>query len=106
MTFRKIIMKKTESKTYKIVGHTNGWMAQRSQLFKGKENIVIETGLTLKEAQQKLLDFHNEDYDFDGLAFPNWGLCRIHNPNNTWSHNDETRGYEYDGKYFKIEEEV
>lgn len=98
-------MKKTESKTYKIVGHTNGWRAQRSQLFKGKEDIVIETGLTLKEAQQKLLDFHNEDYDSEGLAFPNWGLCRINN-HNTWSNNDGTRGYEYDSQYFKIEEEV
>lgn len=97
-------MKKNESKTYRIVGRTNGWRAQRSQVFKGKEYIVIERGLTLKEAQKKLLDFHNEDYDSAGLAFKNWGLCRINN-HNTWSNNDGTRGYEYDSQYFKIEEE-
>lgn len=89
--------------SYRIVGKTDGWIAQRDPVFKGKTRIVIERGLSLKDAQQKLLDLYNEDYDSDGLAFANWGLCRIHNPHNTWSHNDGTRGYEYDGRTYSIE---
>lgn len=94
---------KSPETTYRIVGKTDGWIAQRDAIFKGRERVVIERGLTLKEAQEKLLDMYNEDYDFDGMAFANWGLCRIHNPHNTWSHNDGTRGYEYDGRRYSIE---
>ena len=60
-------------KTYKITGKTNGWIAQRDTLFKGKEYITIESGLTLKEAQEKMLDFFNEDHD---TGYSNWGLVR------------------------------
>ena len=86
--------------SYRIVGETNGWIAQRDPIFKGRERVVIERGLTLKEAQKKLLDFHNKDYD--DLSFPNWGLCRINN-HNTWSNSDGTRGYEYDSRRYSIE---
>lgn len=88
-------------KTYKITGHTNSWIAQRDSLFKGKEYITIEKGLTLKEAQKKLLDFFNQDYD---TYYSNWGLVRM-NDNRSWSSSDGTRGYEYDSRYFEIEEE-
>jgi hypothetical protein len=89
--------------SYRIIGKTNGWIAQRDAIFNGKERVVIERGLSLKEAQEKLLDMYNEDYDFDGMAFANWGLCRIHNPHNTWSQIDGTRGYEYDSRRYSIE---
>ena len=54
----------------------------------------------LKEAQKRLLDFYNEDYPCE----TNWGMAICHNPYNTWSHKDGTRGYEYDGRYYRIEE--
>ena len=88
-------------KTYKIIGKTNGWIAQRDSLFKGKERIIIESGLSLKEAQKKILDFLNEDYE---TCFSNWGLARMNNPY-TYSNPDGTRGYEYDSRYFEIEED-
>ena len=88
-------------KTYKITGHTNGWIAQRDSMFNGKEYITIEKGLTLKEAQKKLLEFFNNDYD---TYYSNWGLVRM-NDNRSWSSSDGTRGYEYDSRYFEIEEE-
>lgn len=88
-------------KTYKITGKTNGWIAQRDSLFKGKEYITIERGLTLKEAQKKILDFFNEDYE---TCYKNWGLVRC-NSDMAFTHNDGTRGYEYDSRYFEIEEE-
>lgn len=87
--------------TYKITGRTNGWIAQRDSLFKGKEYITIERGLTLKEAQKKILDFFNEDYE---TCYKNWGLVRC-NSDMAFTHNDGTRGYEYDSRYFEIEEE-
>lgn len=44
-------------KNYKIVGRTNGWIASRDIHFNGKTEITIESNLTLREAQKKLLDF-------------------------------------------------
>lgn len=90
-------------KTYKITGKTNGWIAQRDTLFKGKEYITIESGLTLKEAQEKMLNFFNEDYN---TGYSNWGLVRCNHGYNSWSHKDGTRGYDYDSRYYYIEEEV
>lgn len=89
-------------KLYKIIGKTNGWIAQRDIHFKGKTQITIESGLTLKEAQKKLLDFFNEDYD---TYFQNWGLVRCNYPYNSSSFSDGTRSYEYDSRYYSIEEE-
>ena len=87
-------------KTYRIIGRTNGWIAQRDIKFKGKTYIVIEKGLTLKEAQKMILDFFNEDYE---TYYKNWGLVRC-NSDLAYSHSDGTRGYEYDSRYYEIEE--
>lgn len=89
-------------KQYQIIGKTNGWIAQRDTLFNDKEYITIESGLSLKEAQEKLLNFFNEDY---GTYYSNWGLVRCNHSCYAWSHKDGTRGYEYDSRYYSIEEE-
>lgn len=86
--------------TYKIIGRTNPYIAQRDIHFNGKTTITIESGLTLKEAQQKLLQFFNEDY---GTYFSNWGLVRCNHPFVTSSYKDGTRSYEYDSRYYSIE---
>lgn len=94
-------------KTYRIKGKTNGWIAQRDSLFKGKTEVVLADGLSLKEAQNKLIEFYREDYANEAgmwVYSNNWGLFRIHD-NRTWSYPDGTRGYEYDSRYFEIEEE-
>ncbi len=88
--------------TYSIVGRTNGWIAQRDSLFRGKTEIVLAENLSLREAQKKLLSFFNEDYD---TAYQNWGLVRCNHPLYTTSWNDGTRQYEYDGRDYRIEEE-
>ena len=62
-----------KEKTYKITGRTNPWIADRSTLFKGKTYITIKSGLTLKEAQNELLNFFNEDYE---TSFQNWREVR------------------------------
>ena len=89
-------------KTYKIIGKTNGWIAQRNSLFNGKTEIIIEEGLSLKDAQKRLLVFFNEDYN---TCYSNWGLVRCNHPYDSCSNNDGTRSYEYDSKYYLIEEE-
>lgn len=88
---------------YKIIGKTNGWIAQRDILFKGKTEITIADSLTLKEAQEKILDFFNEDYD---TCYQNWGLVRCNYPYQSSSCKDGTRGYEYDSRYYCIAEDV
>ena len=42
-------------KTFKIVGRTNGWIAERDTQFNGKTEIIVAGNLTLKEAQRRLL---------------------------------------------------
>lgn len=89
-------------KTYKVCGHTNGYIASRDIHFNGKCDIDIETGLSLKEARQKLLDFFNADYE---TYFRNWGLARAHYPYQTTRFADGTYGYEYDSRSYGIVEE-
>lgn len=89
--------------TYKIIGRTNGWIAARDIHFKGKTLITIESGLTLKEAQKKLLSFFNETYN---TCYSNWGNVRRAFPFETSTRKDGTRMYEYDSRYFSIEKEI
>ncbi len=88
-------------KTYKISGETNGYIAQRDIHFNGKTYIVIERNLTLKEAQEKLLQLFNKDY---GTYYRNWGLVRCNHSDVSSSYKDGTRSYEYDSRYYRIEE--
>lgn len=89
-----------KEKKYKIVGKTNPYIAQRDGLFKGKTEIILADGLKLREAQEKLLSFYNED---NGTSYSNWGLVRCNDPYNTSTHKDGTRRYEYDSRYYSIE---
>jgi len=84
---------------YKIQATTNGWIAQRDPRFNGKTEVTIEEGLTLKEAQKRLLDLFNEDYE---KAYSNWGMVRCNHRNYSCSYADGTRSYEYDGRNYRI----
>lgn len=86
---------------YKITGKTNGWIASRDIQFNGKTSINIKRNLDIKEAQTELLRLFNKDYD---TSYKNWGLVRC-NTRGGWSSGDGTRGYEYDSRYYQIEEE-
>lgn len=90
--------------TYKIIGKTNPWIAQRSALFNGKTEITLESGLTLKEARKTLLRFFCKDYD---TYFPNWGVAMNSRIGRDYaSHrSDGTYSYEWDSRRFSIEEE-
>jgi hypothetical protein len=89
-------------KTYKIVEETNSYIAQRDIEFNGRTSIVIYEDLTLREAQKKLLDMFNEDYD---TCYPNWGLVRAHFPFNSSTYSDGTHSYEFDSRRYGIVEE-
>ena len=91
---------------FKIVGKTNGLIAERDTLFKGKTEIVIDDNLTLKEAQRRLLSMFNGYYELD---CSNWGMAvmatkkRAEGADKT--HEDGTRSFDYDSRTFSIEEE-
>ena len=93
-------------KTFKIVGRTNGWIAERDTQFKGKTKITIAGNLTLKEAQGKLLSMFNECYELD---CSNWGMAVIASKERAEgaykTHEDGTRSFDYDSRTFSIEEE-
>jgi hypothetical protein len=88
-------------KTYKIIGKTNSYIAQRSAIFNGKTEIVLEEGLLLDEAWQILLTYFNKDF---GTCYHNWGLVRCNYPHETGTRADGTRFYEYDSRTYSIEE--
>ena len=93
-------------KTFKIIGRTNGWIAARDSQFKGKTEIVIADNLTLKEAQRKLLSMFNKCYELD---CKNWGMAVIATRNRAEGAYKTTyygtRFFDYDGRFFSIEEE-
>lgn len=103
---RKLTIKNLKKmKTYKIVGETNGYIASRDFAFNGKPEIVLEEGLTLKDANRKLLEMFNDDYDTElGSRLPNWGLVIAQDWPAT-HHQDGTYSYEYDSRYYSVEEE-
>ena len=91
---------------FKIVGRTNGWIAERDTQFKGKTEITITGNLTLKEAQRKLLSMFNDLYE---LGCSNWGMAVIATKKRAEgayeTHEDGTRSFDYDSRTFSIEEE-
>jgi hypothetical protein len=93
-------------KTYKIIGKTNGYIANRDPKFGGKTEIVIAKGLTLKNAQEQLLDMFNADHNLNAA---NWGMAVIITRDKvegaTPTFKDGTRSYEYDSRRYSIEEE-
>lgn len=95
-----------EEKKYQITGTTNSWIAQRDLNFNGKTRITLEKDLTLKEAYNKLLDMFNNDYEDEGWYAENWGIAvNISNRKASPTFSDGTRMYEYDSRYYKIEEQ-
>lgn len=94
-------------KTYKITAETEGYIANRDSLFNGKTYVILERGLSLKEAQDKLLDMYNHYYDGERPYACNWGMAVIHSKKKVFAANntyrDGTRSFEYDGRRFRIE---
>lgn len=92
--------------TYKIIATTNPYIEQRDAMFKGKTEVIIEQGMTLKEAYKELLDLFNRKHD---LYAPNWGiavrltkdLCDGARP----TFQDGTRCFSWDSRTFSIEQE-
>lgn len=94
-------------KTYKITGHTNGWIAQRDSKFKGRTTITIVEGLSLRDAQKELLSMYNRDYEDERSCCSNWGLAIIQsNRYGVGAYNTcGSRCYEYDSRVYTIEED-
>lgn len=90
--------------TFKIIGKTNPWIAQRDSLFCGKTEIIIEKGLTLKEARTTLLKLFNNDYD---LSCPNMGsaMNSKEGRDHLSHYNDGTYSYDWDSRTYAIEVE-
>lgn len=95
-------------KTYKIMAHTESYLAHRDPMFNGKCDVTLESGLTLKEAYKRLLELFNTMYRDEYYA-ANWGMAVILTKNRSFSASptfrDGTRSFEYDGRRFHIEEE-
>lgn len=95
-------------KAYKIIGKTNGWIAQRDSMFKGQTEIVLAENLSLSQAYQSLLDKYNELYSDERSYAPNWGMAVIqsaHKGGASATRSDGTRSFEHDSRTFSIEEE-
>ena len=97
-------------KTYRIIGSTNGYIASRNIEFNGKTEIEIETGLSIEDAKSKLDDIfrirygysHDECVESYNDETEEFTYC-IDNRWNDFS--DGTASFEYDSRYYIIEEE-
>ena len=98
-------MRVKKMKTYIIIGRTNSWIAHRDIKFNGKCNVILKSGLSLKEAKSQLLNMLNNDYE---KCYPNWGVVMNSNLGKfyCYHHSDDTYSYEYDSRTYSIEEEV
>lgn len=88
---------------YRIIGKTNGWIAQRDSKFNGRCEITIADQLNLKEAYKKLLDMYNED-NCNYPSAPNWGGAVHQNRGACATFPDGTRRYDFDSRTYEIEE--
>lgn len=78
--------------TYRIIAKTNPYIAQRdAKIFKGKIQVILHTGLSLEDAQSKLIEMGEKDYEGEFDLF---------------FHDSKGMSYEYDSRYFIIEEEI
>jgi hypothetical protein len=96
-------------KTYKIMAHTESYIANRDSMFNGKCDVTLESGLTLKEAHKRLLDLFNTMYRDEYYA-ANWGMAVLLTRKRAFfgaspTFRDGTRSFEYDGRRFHIEED-
>ena len=92
------------TKKYFIEGETNPYIAQRDIDFNGKTRIIIESGLTLKEAQSKLLKMYNNDYDFERPARLSWREARRWDKHFVHNYGHGLFSYEFDSRYYRIVE--
>ena len=91
--------------TYCIIARTNPWIAQRDVTFGGKCNVILKSGLSLKDAKAKLLSMFNYDYE---VSYPNWGVVMHSNLGQSYCthYMDGTYSYEWDSRHYYIEEET
>jgi len=98
-------------KTYKITASTNGYIASRDIMFNGKTIITIDKNLTLKEALKELDKYFFMDYEYShdqcvesyNEETDEFIFCK----DNRWTdYEDGTASYEYDSRYYRIEEEI
>ena len=96
--------------TYKIVARTNAYIAQRDSMFNGNTEVVLENNLSLSQARKSLLDMYNDRFSDERPYASNWGMAVIqsarHTDGATATNSDSTRSFEYDSRYFSIEEET
>lgn len=92
-----------EPTNYAIIGRTNGYIAQRDGMFKGKTEIIIDKNLTFGDAESRLMEMYNEYYA-EKLGY-SWTLldARMAHGENSYIDRD-LNGFEYDSRKFTIEQ--
>ena len=89
--------------TYRItLTFQNPYIAKRNG-----GNSVICDGLTLKDAQKKLLSMYNQKYEGLRPYAPNWGLAVIQSAPYAFGARptfaDDTRSFDWDSRAYAIE---
>lgn len=96
--------------TYRIKCSTDGYHASRNAKFKdGRTSYTVEGGLSLRQAQSKLLGLYNELYEDERPYCRNWGLAVIQSAPHVFGARDTaadgTRSFTWDVYTYEIEEE-
>lgn len=95
---------------YKITARTNAYIANRDAMFNGKTEITLVSNLTIEQARESLLFLYNEKYSCERHYARNWGLAVIQSRKSAFgaspTFRDGTRSFDFDGRVYKIEEEI
>lgn len=95
---------------YKIVAKTDGYTANRKAIFNGTTEVVIESNLHLKDAQNVLLKLYNQKYDSERPYAPNWGMAVIQSKPHAFgalpTFQDGTRSFDCDSIGYSIEADI
>jgi len=98
-------------KTFKIIAKTNGYIASRDIVFNGKTEVELESNLTYEDAIKKLESFFYDDYGHNPSEFElsydeETGISTYGKDERWTDFSDGTAMYEYDSRYYSIEEEL
>lgn len=103
--------------SYKIIAETNGWIASRDIHFNGETSYIVASNISLDEARKKLEELFFEDYpDYmilsdEDLKYygyeerPDYIASTIKEFSEWDEFENGTARYEFDSRYYSIEEE-
>lgn len=93
--------------TYAIVARTNKYIASGDPEFNGKTEVILESGLSLRDAREEILRMYNRKYASTRYVGGTWGMAvmisNVFGEGASKTYPDGTRSFTYDSRTYSIE---